>query len=131
MGALRHKTFVGPTVYTQGATLNENREAIRARAEAFVNAVGVANVVSVCEHAMTFGPFSVVVWYRSDSPALDPAPVVQVTNAEIGRRLQVERERHAFAPEEAARPGRNPAWRPLLALLFALAGLLASLYWLQ
>jgi hypothetical protein len=61
MVTLRHKTFVGPTVYTQGATLNENREAIRARAEGFVNAVGVANVVSVCEHAMTFGPFSVVV----------------------------------------------------------------------
>jgi hypothetical protein len=131
MVTLRHKTFVGPTVYTQGATLNENREAIRARAEAFVNSVGVANVVSVCEHAMTFGPFSVVVWYRDDSVSLDPAPVVQVTNADIGRRLRVERERHAFAPEEAARPGRNPAWRLLLALLFALAGLLASFYWLQ
>src|SRR5579872_3925224 len=38
MMTLRHKTFVGPTVYTQGATLNENREAIRARAEGFVNA---------------------------------------------------------------------------------------------
>jgi hypothetical protein len=130
MVTLRHKTFVGPTVYLQGATLNENREAIRARAEAFVNAVGVANVVSVCEHAMTFGPFSVVVWYRDGSLAPDPAPVVQVTNAEIARRLKVERERHAFAPEEAARPGWNPAWRPLLILLFALAGLLAA-FWLH
>ena len=128
MVTLRHKTFVGPTVYTQGATLNENREAIRARAEAFVNAVGVANVVSVCEHAMTFGPFSVVVWYRDDTVVLDPAPVVRVTNAEIGRRLKVERQRHAFAPEEAARPGRSPAWRPLLILLLALAALLAALW---
>jgi hypothetical protein len=128
MVTLRHKTFVGPTVYTQGATLNENREAIRARAEAFVNAVGVANVVSVCEHAMTFGPFSVVVWYRDDSLALDPAPVVQVTNADIARRLKVERQRHAFAPEVAARPGRNPAWRLLLILLLGLAGLLAALW---
>ncbi len=130
MGTLRHKTFVGPTVYLQGATLNENREAIRARAEAFVNAVGVANVVSVCEHAMTFGPFAVVVWYRDDSVALDPAPVVQVTNADIARRLAVERERNAFAPEEAARPGRNPAWRLLLVPLLALAALLAAL-WLK
>ena len=69
MVKLRHKTFVGPTVYLQGATLNENREAIRARAEAFVNAVGAANIVSVCEHAMTFGPFSVVVWYREEQGA--------------------------------------------------------------
>ena len=126
MVTLRHKSFVGPTVYTQGATLNENREAIRARADAFVNSVGVANVVSVCEHAMTLGPFSVVVWYRDDSVALDAAPVVQVTNAEIGRRLKVERERHAFAADEAVRPWRNPVWRPLLFLL-ALAGLLAAL----
>jgi hypothetical protein len=58
--------------------------------------------------------------------ALDPAPVVQVTNAEIGRRLKVERERHAFAPEEAVRRWRNPVWRPLLFLL-ALAGLLAAI----
>jgi hypothetical protein len=129
MVTLRHKTFVGPTVYTQGATLNENREAIRARAEAFVNSVGVANVVSVCEHAMTFGPFSVVVWYRDASLAPDPGPVVRVTNKDIALRLVVERERHAFAPEEAARPGWGPVWRPLFALV-ALAGLLASLAWL-
>jgi hypothetical protein len=128
MVTLRHKTFVGPTVYVQGATLNENREAIRARAEAFVNAVGVANVLSVCEHAMTFGPFSVVVWYRDDSAGPDPAPVVPVTNADIARRLRVERERHAFAPEVAGRPGRHPGWRPLVILLLALAALLASLW---
>ena len=129
MVKLRHKTFVGPTVYLQGATLNENREAIRARAEAFVNAVGAANIVSVCEHAMTFGPFSVVVWYRDQSLAPDAAPVVQVTNADIARRLRVERERHAFAPEEAARPGWNPLWRPLVILLLAsLAALLARLW---
>jgi hypothetical protein len=127
MMTLRHKTFVGPTVYTQGASLNENREAIRARAEAFVNAVGAANVVSVSEHAMTFGPFSVVVWYRDDSVAVDPAPVVHVTNRDIGRRLRVERERSAFAPEEAARPGWRPEWRPLLILLLGLAAMLAAL----
>ena len=130
MATLRHKTFVGPTVYLQGATLNENREAIRARAEVFVNAVGVANVVSVCEHAMTFGPFTVVVWYRDDSRGPDPGPVVRVSNADIARRLRVERERHAFAPEVAGRPGQSPLWRPLVILLLALAALLASL-WLQ
>jgi hypothetical protein len=127
MMTLRHKTFVGPTVYTQGASLNENREAIRARAEAFVNAVGAANVVSVSEHAMTFGPFSVVVWYRDDSLVLDPAPVVHVTNRDIGRRLQVERERHAFAPEEAERRGWGPSWRPLLIMLLGMAAILAAL----
>ncbi len=69
MKRIRHKTFVGPTVYWRGS-LNTNREKFRAQAEAFINEIGVENVVSVTEHAMTFGPFSVVVWYRVDENAV-------------------------------------------------------------
>jgi hypothetical protein len=88
MEALRHKTFVGPTIYLQGGSLNDNREAIRALAEAFVCTVGAKNVVSICEHAMTFRPFSVVVWYRAGVVDSDEAPVVQVSNATIARTLR-------------------------------------------
>jgi hypothetical protein len=42
-----------------------NRERIREQAQAFINEIGAENVVSVAEHAMSFGPFSVVVWYRT------------------------------------------------------------------
>ena len=66
---LRHRTFVGPTVYWNFKSLNANRERTRAQAEAFAAEVGVENVVSVAEHAMSFGPFSVVVWYRADQDA--------------------------------------------------------------
>ncbi len=65
MPTIHHKTFAGSTFYWRG-TLLGNREKIRAQAEAFVKEVGVENVVSITEHAMTFGPFSVVVWYRSN-----------------------------------------------------------------
>jgi hypothetical protein len=66
MKMMRHKAFVGPTFYFNSRGLNANREGIRAQAEAFMNEVGAENIVSVAEHAMTFGPFSVVVWYQVD-----------------------------------------------------------------
>ena len=68
---LRHRTFVGPTVYWNFKPLNSNRERIRAQAEAFASEIGVEKVVSVAEHAMSFGPFSVVVWYRA-APDAEP-----------------------------------------------------------
>jgi hypothetical protein len=98
MATVRHRTFVGPTIYSAGGSLNENREVIRAQAQAFVNTVGGENVVSVCEHAMTFGPFSVVVWYRGAEGAVDEEPVVQVSNATIARALQAARARSAPPP---------------------------------
>jgi hypothetical protein len=61
MKRVRHKTFVGPGIV---ARLHASRERIRANAEAFINEIGVDTVLSVTEHAMTLGPFSVVVWYR-------------------------------------------------------------------
>jgi len=66
MVVMRHKAFVGPTFYWNFRPLNANREKIRDLAEAFINEIGAANVTSVAEHAMSFGPFSVVVWYRVD-----------------------------------------------------------------
>ncbi len=66
MATLAHKTFTGPTIYWGFRRLNYYREQIRAQAEAFVNdEVGIEKVVSIAEHAMSFGPFSVVVWYRT------------------------------------------------------------------
>jgi hypothetical protein len=61
MKKVRHKTFVGPVIV---ARLHTSRERIRENAEAFVNEIGADNVLSIAEHAMTLGPFSVVVWYR-------------------------------------------------------------------
>jgi hypothetical protein len=114
MAALRHRTFVGPTWYTHGATLNENREVIRAQAEAFVNTLGLAQVVSVSEHAMSWGPFSVVVWYRSESP-VEESTVVHVSNATIGQALH----REAPRPVRSELPAGGWVW--LIVLLAILA----------
>jgi hypothetical protein len=69
MNAIRHSTFVESTVYpiwswNATARRERKRESIRQRAEEFINEIGVDKVVSVTEHAPSFGPFSVVVWYR-------------------------------------------------------------------
>ena len=63
MKRVRHKTFVGPVIVIG---LHASRERIRENAEAFINEIGADTVLSVAEHAMTLGPFSVVVWYRVD-----------------------------------------------------------------
>jgi hypothetical protein len=44
------------------------RERIRRQAEAFINATGAENVVSLTEHAPTLGSFSVVVWWYHEVP---------------------------------------------------------------
>jgi hypothetical protein len=70
MAMIKRKTFVGPLVYfgrefSGCGSLTACRDVIRDRAQAFINEIaGPENVVSVTEHAMTFGPFSVVVWYH-------------------------------------------------------------------
>jgi hypothetical protein len=116
MTTLRHRTFVGPTWYTQGGTLNENREVIRAQAEAFVNRLGIENVVSVSEHAMSWGPFSVVVWYRSDSP-VEESCVVQVSNAIIARALRGAAQEPGPQPASAVERKPAGAWVWLIVLL--------------
>jgi hypothetical protein len=117
MTAARHKTFVGPTLYTHGRSLNDNREVIRARTEAFVNAVGPVNVLSVCEHAMTFGPFSVVVWYRAPAGLPDGSPVVPLTNDDLAAGLRFRDMPFASLPfggawPVALGPARAPGRRP-------------------
>jgi hypothetical protein len=125
MTELRHKTFVGPTIYWQGGTLNQNREAIRAEAQEFVNRIGFANVMSICEHDMSFGPFSVVVWYRESAMVLADDAVVQVKNSVIARRLH--NEPPPLPPTEIPwEPGQAPAstwlgW--VFAALIALAAM--------
>ncbi len=123
METLRHKTFVGPTLYLQGVSLNENREAIRALAQAFIRDLGAENVVSICEHAMTFGPFTVVVWYRSWAASEEPA-VAQVTNAMIAGVLR------RGTPQPAAPVARKEAApkRPRFRLLKLIAVFLLILY---
>lgn len=133
MTTLRHKTFIGPTIYLQGGSLNENREAIRGHAEAFINAVGSENVLSVCEHAMSFGPFSVVVWYRGGAVPADGSDVVHVGNAAIGRALRTGCARWVARPGDDLAPEGRPAsagggqgmgwWFWLFVLLIALVAL--------
>ena len=68
MKSVQHKVFVESAVYpiwswNARARRERNRERVRQRAEAFINEIGVDNVVSVTEQAPTIGPFSVVVWW--------------------------------------------------------------------
>jgi hypothetical protein len=75
---MRHKSFVSRRIlFWSIHSLYKHREEIRDEAEAFINLIGVANVVSVVEHSMQGAPFSVVVWYRVEeaAPAEPPRPV--------------------------------------------------------
>ncbi len=67
MKKIRHKTFVGPTMYWNFKSLNSNREKFRAQAEAFMDEIGAENVITIAEHVTSNGPFSVVVWYKADA----------------------------------------------------------------
>jgi hypothetical protein len=67
--SIRHNTFAESRGYRllqwkAHALREKNREKIRERAEAFINEIGVENVVSIAEHGSLFRPFSVVVWYK-------------------------------------------------------------------
>lgn len=127
MASLRHRTFVGPKVYVQGVSLNQNREVIRILAQEFAAAVGVDNVVSVTEHAMTFGPFTVVVWYRAEG-ADEGGSVVEVSNAVIAARLRGEPASPADGePAPEATPGAGAVvWALLVVALAALLAVLAG-----
>ena len=59
------------------------REAIRIIAQRFANEVGVENVVTVVEHPDAYGPFSIVVWFKSTEAERGMASRVYVTNSEI------------------------------------------------
>jgi len=68
MKTIQHNVFSEKAEYAiwgrdARARRERNRERIRQRAEAFINEIGVENVVSVTENAPTVGPFSVVVWW--------------------------------------------------------------------
>jgi len=66
-------------VWNGSARRERSRERIRYRAEAFINEIGVDNVVSVAEHAPTFGSFSVVVWWYREYADID-TPVIRATD---------------------------------------------------
>ena len=72
--AIRRKAFVGPIMYTgPPMSLNFHRDKIRDEAEFYINKIiGPENVVSITEHAMTLGPFSVVVWYHDERTGTKP-----------------------------------------------------------
>ena len=91
---LFHRTFVGPTVYFQGGGVIGNRETIREIAEQFADSIGAENVVSIVEQVTTFGPFAIVVWYRSTDPA-HVSSLVHVTNGDI-RNARAHSPKHAF-----------------------------------
>ena len=60
-----------------------SREAIRVIAQRFANEVGVENVVTVVENADSYGPFSVVVWFKSTEAERGMSSRVYVTNRDI------------------------------------------------
>ena len=76
---LRHRTFIGPRMLTPRGT----REAIRVIAQRFANEVGVENVVTVVENADSYGPFSIVVWFKSTEAERGMSSRVYVTNGDI------------------------------------------------
>jgi hypothetical protein len=122
MATVRHKTFIGPTWYLQGRSINDNREVIRTRAEAFIRALGPENVVSVCEHAMTFGPFSVVVWYRTEAALADDNPVVHLGNAALAAALRTK------AAAGDAQVGQSGGWWVWLLVVLGACLALVSLF---
>jgi hypothetical protein len=52
-----------------------SREKIRRRAEDFINETGPDNIVTVIEHAPTFGTFSLVVWRYRELPDTDTSVI--------------------------------------------------------
>jgi hypothetical protein len=76
MKVIQHSVFEESSEYSIIASFScrvaahraRNRKAIRQRAEAFINEIGLENVVSITEHASTIGPFSVVVWWYREAP---------------------------------------------------------------
>jgi len=61
---MRHRAFVGPTIYFGFKPINFYRERLREQAEQFINDdLGAENVISVTEHGIPSGPFTITVWY--------------------------------------------------------------------
>ena len=58
------------------------REAMRVIAQRFANEVGVENIVSVVENA-DYGPFSIVVWFKSTEPERGMSARVYLTTGDI------------------------------------------------
>jgi hypothetical protein len=78
---LRHRTFIGPRMFL--FTPRGAREAIRIIAQRFANEVGVENVVAIVEHADSYGPFSMVVWFKSTEAERGMSSRVYLTNRDI------------------------------------------------
>jgi hypothetical protein len=83
MKSIAHTVFVEPRVYRIWGVdahvhRERNREKTRLRAEAFINEIGVDNVLSIAEHASSFEPFSIVIWWRREFTVSD-ALVIRAT----------------------------------------------------
>ena len=83
MKTIHHKVFmesVAYPVWTWNASARRERshEKTRQLAEAFINEIGVDNVLSVTECAPTLGRFSVVVWWSREFEATD-TPVIRAS----------------------------------------------------
>ena len=73
MKRIEHSVFteaITYSIWTWNASGRERKhEETRERVEAFINEIGVDNVLSVTENAPSLGQFSVVVWwYREVGP---------------------------------------------------------------
>jgi hypothetical protein len=84
MKSIQHKVFLESVAYpiwawNASARRERSRKRVRQRVEAFINEIGVDKVVSVTEHAGTFGPFSVVVWWYREFTDAD-TPVVRASD---------------------------------------------------
>ena len=89
MKSIQHKAFVESVVYPiwswgARARRERNRERVRQQAETFMNEIGVENVVSITEHASTFGPFSIVVWWFREFSESDTLVVRASDEKQIG-----------------------------------------------
>jgi hypothetical protein len=83
MKRIEHSVFtesVTPPFWACFASERRERrlKKIRQRAEAFIDETDAEDIVSVAEHAPTFGLFSVVVWWYRKVPDTD-TPVIRAS----------------------------------------------------
>lgn len=81
---LRHRTFIGPRMFPARGT----REAVRLIAQRFANDIGAESVITVAEHSDPYGPFSIVIWFKSVEGERGMSSRVHVTNAEVRAIIQ-------------------------------------------
>lgn len=81
MKRIAHAVFtesVRPPIWACFASERRERrlKKIRQQAEAFINEIAPEELVSIAEHAPTFGLFSIAVWWLQEVPDAD-TPVIR------------------------------------------------------